>query len=71
MTKVATTETRIAIYEVRNVFGEDKAYPVNDIAEAFCDLTNTKTLLSRHKSVIESLGYTVKFVSPSIENFNC
>ena len=70
MTQVTTTETRIAIYEVRNVFGDDMPYPVNDIAEAFCDLTNTKTLLPRHKPVIESLGYTVKFVPPSIENFN-
>ena len=60
----------IALYTIKSVYGQDKAYPANTLAETLCSLTNTKTMLYRHISMIKRLGFDVQFVTPSIEDFD-
>ena len=70
MPQVKTPDNGIALYTIKSVYGQDKAYPANSLAEKLCTLTNTKILLHRHISVIESLGFDVQFITPSIEDFD-
>ena len=65
-----TPDNGIALYTIKSVYGQDKAYPANTLARALCDMTNTKTMLYRHISIIKRLGFDVQFVTPSIEDFD-
>ena len=46
-----------ATFEIRNSFGQTRAYPVNEAAAALCSLTGSKTLLPQSISTIEALGF--------------
>ena len=59
-----------ASYVVRNIYGKTWAYPANTLAETLCSLTNTKILLHRHISVIESLGFELQFQAPDFKDFD-
>jgi hypothetical protein len=45
--------------QLRNVYGQFKAYPACRHAEVFCDLLGTKTLTGHALAHIMRLGYTV------------
>lgn len=45
--------------KIKSVYGNELVYPVCEQAMRFCMLTETKTLTSRHITVIKSLGYTI------------
>ena len=40
----------------KTVYGVDKFYPVNDLADMLCDIANTKTLPGHMLRVIERYG---------------
>ena len=44
---------------IKNVYGEDKVYPVCDAAKTFAELAGTTTLTARAVSLIKQLGYTI------------
>ena len=47
------------IVEQRNVYGNVKFYPVNDLAQKFADLMKQKTFDARNLFDIKDLGVTV------------
>ena len=47
------------IVEQRNVYGNVKFYPVNDLAQKFADLMKQKTFDARNLFDIKELGVTV------------
>ena len=47
------------IVEQRNVYGNIKFYPVNDLAQKFADLMKQKTFDARNLFDIKELGVTV------------
>lgn len=48
--------------EIRNVYGEDKAYPVCQDAEIFARLAGTKTLTRATLANVLALGYAIDVV---------
>jgi hypothetical protein len=49
---------------LKSVYGEVKAYPINEAAKLFAALAGTKTLTVQSLKLIKSLGYEVKAVDP-------
>ena len=47
------------IVEQRNVYGNIKFYPVNDLAQKFADLMKQKTFDARNLFDIKDMGVTV------------
>lgn len=47
------------IVEQRNVYGNVKFYPVNDLAQKFADLMKQKTFDARNLFDIKNMGVTV------------
>jgi len=45
--------------EIKNVYGEDKAYPVCEKAKLFTDIAGTKTLRPSDLNYIQQLGYKI------------
>ena len=52
-------DTQLLI-ELRDVYGETKAYPANDQAKLFAEMLGTKTLTHRNMRLIEQLGFTIE-----------
>jgi hypothetical protein len=48
------------LIELRDIYGEQKAYPVNEQAKLFADMLGTKTLTQRNLCLIERLGFTIQ-----------
>ena len=55
-----TPVNMIVKYEVRNVYGNERLYPANGVAQQFAQLTNTTTLSRSHLQMIRELGFTVQ-----------
>ena len=51
---------------IKNVYGEDKVYPVCDAAKTFAELAGTTTLTARAVSLIKQLGYTINVEAPTL-----
>lgn len=49
--------------EVRSVYGNNKIYPANDVAERFAALTGKKTLSRTDLANIKALGFAVKEIA--------
>lgn len=49
---------------LKSVYGEVKAYPINEAAKLFAELAGTKTLTMQSIKLIKALGYEVKAVDP-------
>jgi hypothetical protein len=49
---------------LKSVYGEIKAYPINEAAKLFADLAGTKTLTVQSLKKIQALGYEIKAVDP-------
>lgn len=45
--------------QIKNVYGEDKAYPVCPKAKIFAEIASTKTLLPEDMKRIQQLGYKI------------
>jgi|688.fasta_scaffold93322_6 hypothetical protein len=50
---------------IKNVFGEDKAYPHCDMANKFAKLLGTKTLTKDALKQIKDMGYEIEAKFPS------
>lgn len=48
--------------EIRNVYGEEKIYPICEKAKLFAQLAGQKTLMQRDIAIIKQLGYTIEVV---------
>ena len=59
MTKCTEWGDTIFVKE-RNVFGEDKIYPVCSQAKLFANLAGTKTITQDAKRIIKEAGFTIK-----------
>ena len=46
--------------KIKQNYGSDLIYPVNETGRLFADLTKTKTLTRETMSIIKALGYTVE-----------
>jgi hypothetical protein len=46
--------------ELRDIYGETKAYPANEQAKIFAQLVGTKTLTHNTLCLIERLGFEIK-----------
>lgn len=53
--------------EIKNVYGQDKIYPVCDKAQIFAEIAGTTTLLHRNINLIKCLGYEVIIKQPKVE----
>lgn len=51
---------------IKNVYGNDMIYPVNDIALKFANLINKKTFSKTDLAIICNLGYTIKQSTPNL-----
>jgi hypothetical protein len=59
MTKCTEWGDTIFVKE-RNVFGEDKIYPVCSQAKLFANLAGTKTITQDAKRIIKEAGFTIQ-----------
>lgn len=48
--------------EIRNVYGEDRIYPICDKAKRFATMLGQQTLTQKDISHIKALGYTVEVI---------
>lgn len=55
------------LVKVRTVYGEQKVYPINDLAQTFAALTGHKTLTPAAIHLIKQLGYEVRVQQDEIE----
>tara|TARA_Y100000994_G_scaffold218824_1_gene197035 strand:+ start:196 stop:438 length:243 start_codon:yes stop_codon:yes gene_type:complete len=54
-----TNGSKLAVYEIRDVYGRPLAYPINDRADQLQNLTGKKTLRRSDISKIVDLGFQV------------
>ena len=52
-------ENQTITIEIKNVYGEDRAYPVCEKAKLFTDIAGTKTLRPSDLNYIQQLGYKI------------
>jgi hypothetical protein len=52
--------------KIRNVYGEDKIYPVSDQAKLFANIAGTKTLTDYTIAKIKELGYTINVAQQTL-----
>lgn len=50
--------------QIKNVYGKENIYPVNETAKDFATLTGNKTLSRGQLSIIQGMGYNIKVVQP-------
>ena len=49
--------------QIRNIYGDEKFYPICDTAKALARLAGTKTITPGAYEIIKSLGYSVELVT--------
>lgn len=55
------------LVDIQTVYGIERIYPHNDLAQALCDITGTKTLDRRVLRIAtDRLGYTVKVIQQEL-----
>jgi len=57
-----TTASKIIKVTIQSNYGNDMAYPVNDIGVMMCQLMGTKTFPSWGIAILKANGYTFKTV---------
>ena len=57
--RLVSDGTRLAVYQLKDVYGRALAYPVNDQAETIQGLTGFKTLRRNDIAKIKHLGFKV------------
>ena len=51
---------------IKNIYGEDKIYPHNQIAQHFARIAGTKTLTSVTIGIMKSLGVSIEVMPQSL-----
>lgn len=51
---------------IKNVYGNELIYPVNDTAKTFAQLTGAKTLTRQTIDLVVKLGYQIKVEIPTL-----
>ncbi len=59
-------ESKRITVKIRNVYGEDKIYPVSDQAKLFANIAGTKTLTDYTIAKIKELGYTINVAQQTL-----
>ncbi len=54
------------LLKIREVYGQERIYPVNEIAKIFADIANTKTLSRNVIASARELGFEIKTVSNEV-----
>lgn len=54
------------IIQIKNVYGKDMIYPINETAKQFAALIGTKTLTRCAISQIEKMGYSVQYETQTL-----
>ena len=54
------SEKRVVLIDVRNVYGTEKYYPINETAQIFAAINQAKTLSRQTLSYIKLLGYEIQ-----------
>lgn len=49
-------DNKVVLIERKTVYGVDRFYPVNELADMLCDIANTKTLPDHMLRVIKDSG---------------
>lgn len=52
--------------EIKNIYGNETVYPVNDTAKLLCEMAGTKTFTPKTISVARKLGYEFEVIQSSI-----
>lgn len=55
--------------EVKQVWAEKRAFPKNETAKLFSRLIKKETFDQRQLKDIKDLGFEIKFVAPTLENW--
>lgn len=63
-------EPRIVQLQLRSAYGQDRVYPKNITAFAFCALTGRKTFSDADLKVIRELGFELEWVPQTLERFS-
>lgn len=58
--KVSESALPVCLVEPRNVYGVEKIYPANEVAERFARLAGQKTLDQKQLAEIRALGFAVE-----------
>lgn len=59
-----STETSMVIQvQIKNVYGEERIYPVSPEAKVFAEMLGQTTLTRQNVAKIKQLGYTVAVVT--------
>ena len=53
--------------EIKNIYGENKFYPICEKSRVFADLLEQKTLTKRDLEQIKKLGFQITLVQQKIE----
>ena len=57
---------KILTVEIKNIYGEERIYPICEGAKTFARLCNTKTLTAHSIHTIKELGYVFKQLEKEI-----
>jgi len=61
------TKASVLLVDITSVYGVERIYPHNDLAQALCDIAQTKTLDRRVLRIAaDRLGYTVKTIQKEL-----
>ena len=55
------------VIQVKNVFGKELIYPINETAKILLRLTGKRTFSPADLSTIRDLGYSVEFDTPYLD----
>jgi hypothetical protein len=55
-------KSKVLLVKIQNVFGVQKIYPANDVAELFAKIAGTKTLSGANITYAAQLGYSIQQV---------
>ena len=52
--------------KIKNVYGNERVYPVCEQSQLFAELTRTTTLTQHTIEIIKDLGYTIEVETPTL-----
>jgi hypothetical protein len=53
--------------EIKNVYGNDLIYPINEVGMKFACLLKKKTLTKDELKIIKELGFTIEVISKGLD----
>ena len=53
--------------EIKNVYGNDLIYPINEVGIKFACLLKKKTLTKDELKIIKELGFTIEVISKGLD----